>query len=174
MLLLRPPKFGDERGYFAETYHDGKWAAAGVEATFVQDNESLSGARGTIRALHYQLPPFAQAKLVRVLRGSVLDVAVDIRRSSPTFKKVFKAKLSAAGGEQMFVPVGFAHGFATLESDTVVAYKVSAFYDKASERGIRWNDPALAIDWQTPDADATLNDRDRAHPLLADQSDLFD
>jgi len=173
VLLIRPKRFGDERGYFAETYHADKWLAAGVDATFVQDNESLSAAAGTVRALHYQLPPFAQAKLVRCLSGRILDVAVDIRRSSPTFGQAFAAELTAAG-EQMYVPPGFAHGFSTLEPDTRVAYKVSAVYDPASERGIRWNDPALAIDWQVDASSATLNARDREHPLLADQADLFD
>ncbi|MEM7807323.1 MAG: dTDP-4-dehydrorhamnose 3,5-epimerase [Planctomycetota bacterium] len=174
VLLIQPQKYGDERGYFSETFHVDKWQAIGVTDVFVQDNQSHSAAVGTVRALHYQLPPFAQAKLVRVLQGRVLDVAVDIRRSSDKFGQVFSAELTADGGEQIYVPAGFAHGFSTLEPDTVVAYKVSAVYDKESERGIRWNDPALSIDWRVDGSSVTLNARDREHPLLTDQADLFD
>ncbi len=173
VIVVKPRRFGDERGYFAETFHLHKWASIGINVPFVQDNESLSTNVGTIRALHYQVPPFDQAKLVRCLKGSIVDVAVDIRRNSPTFKQVFRAELSGDGGEQMFVPSGFAHGFATLEPDTIVAYKVSSVYDPQSERGIRFDDPDLRINWQTDLATATVNARDRDHPLLKGQPDLF-
>ena len=173
VILVRPPRFGDERGYFAETYHADKWAAAGIGVTFVQDNQSLSAEVGTIRGLHYQLAPYAQGKLVRVLQGRVLDVAVDIRRSSPTFGQHVSAELTADGGEQIFVPPGFAHGFATLEPDTVVAYKVSGVYSPESERGIRFDDPDLGIDWKVDTSKATLSKKDTGNPKLADQPDLF-
>ena len=174
VLLVVPPRFGDDRGYFCETYHAAKWADLGVDAIFVQDNASLSRPAGTVRGLHYQLPPSAQAKLVRCVRGRVLDVAVDLRRSSPTFGRHVAAELTADGGEQMYVPIGFAHGFATLEDDCEVAYKCSAVYDPDAERGIAWDDPDLAIDWRVDPADATLSGRDRRHPPLADQADVFD
>ena len=173
VILVRPPRFGDERGYFTETYHADKWAAAGIGVTFVQDNQSLSAEVGTIRGLHYQLAPYAQGKLVRVLQGRVLDVAVDIRRSSPTFGQHVSAELTADGGEQIFVPPGFAHGFATLEPDTIVAYKVSGVYSPESERGIRFDDPDLGIDWKVDTSKATLSKKDTGNPKLADQPDLF-
>ncbi len=173
VLLIRPPRFGDERGYFAETYHAGKWRAAGVAADFVQDNQSLSGPVGTVRGLHYQIEPSPQAKLVRVLQGRILDVAVDIRRSSQTFGQHVTAELTADGGEQMYVPAGFAHGFSTLEPDTVVSYKVSGLYDPSAECGIAWNDPALAIDWKLQ-GEPTLSDKDKIHPPLAEQGNLYD
>ena len=172
VVVLHPPRFGDERGYFAETYHAGKWHAAGVEATFVQDNQSLSGPAGTVRGLHYQIEPSPQAKLVRVLRGSIVDVAVDIRRSSATFGRHVAVELTADGGEQLYVPAGFAHGFATLEPDTVVAYKVSGLYDPSAERGILWNDPALGIDWRLG-GEPTLSGKDKLHPPLAEQVDVY-
>ena len=135
--------------------------------SFVQDNMSLSGPRYTMRGLHFQAPPKTQAKLVSVLQGAVLDVAVDIRRGSPTFGRHVAVTLSAAGGEQVFIPPGFAHGFCTLEPDTMVAYKVSEFYAPEAERGLSWGDPALAIGWPMPHAEAELSERDRHHPPLA-------
>ena len=174
VLVLRPPSFGDDRGHFRETYHRGKWAAAGVTAEFAQDNQSLSRPAGTVRGLHYQLPPFAQAKLVRCTRGRILDVAVDVCRRSPTFGRHVAVELTADGGEQMYVPIGFAHGFATLEPDCEVCYKCSAVYDVVSERGIAWDDPALGIDWRVAPADAVLSGKDRRHPPLAEQADLFE
>lgn len=171
--ILEPRKFGDHRGFFSEVYSRRALTAAGIDLEFVQDNHSMSAAPGTVRGLHYQIGAAAQAKLVRVVRGAVLDVAVDIRRSSPTFGRHVAVELSAANWRQVLVPVGFAHGFVTLEPDTEVIYKVTADYAPAEERGILWNDPALGIDWRVEAAAATLSDRDRRHPLLAEQADLF-
>jgi dTDP-4-dehydrorhamnose 3,5-epimerase len=171
--LIDPKKFGDHRGFFSETYSRRALAAAGIDLTFVQDNHSLSAVPGTVRGLHYQVAPTAQAKLLRVVRGAILDVAVDIRRASPTFGRHVAVELSAANWRQVLVPVGFAHGFVTLEPDTEVIYKVTSDYSPADERGILWNDPALGIDWRVPSDKAVLSDRDRRHPLLADAVDLF-
>jgi dTDP-4-dehydrorhamnose 3,5-epimerase len=172
VVLIRPKRFGDERGYFAETFHAAKWAEAGIDVTFVQDNQSLSAPAGTVRGLHYQVEPSPQAKLVRVIQGRILDVAVDIRRSSETFGQHVTAELTADGGEQMFVPAGFAHGFSTLEPNTIVAYKVSGLYDPSSERGIAWNDPALGIDWRLP-GEPTLSGKDAKYPRLSEQADVY-
>jgi dTDP-4-dehydrorhamnose 3,5-epimerase len=166
-------RFGDDRGFFSETYHRARFEAAGIADSFVQDNHSLSRARGTVRGLHFQLPPFAQAKLVRVVRGSVCDVAVDLRRGSPTFGKHVCATLTADRGNQLFVPAGFAHGFCTLEPDTEVVYKVSDYYSPEHERGLLWCDPALGIEWPVSTPDATVSDRDRLHPPLAELRDVF-
>lgn len=171
--LVQPKKFGDHRGFFSETYSRKALLDAGLNLAFVQDNHSLSAAAGTVRGLHYQVAPTAQAKLVRVVRGAIRDIAVDIRRGSPTFGQHVAVELSAANWTQLLVPVGFAHGFVTLEPDTEVIYKVTACYSPGDERGILWNDPALGIDWGVaPDA-ATLSDRDRRHPPLAAAVDLF-
>jgi dTDP-4-dehydrorhamnose 3,5-epimerase len=172
--VLVPKKFGDHRGFFSEVYSRRACEAAGIATEFVQDNHSLSGPRGTVRALHYQLAPMAQAKLVRVTRGTILDVAVDIRRSSPTFGRQVSCELSAANWKQMWIPVGFAHGFVTLEPDTEVIYKVTEYYSPQHERGIRWNDPDLAIDWGIDPVEAVLSGRDTAHPFFKDQAALFD
>jgi dTDP-4-dehydrorhamnose 3,5-epimerase len=161
VVLLRPRRFADARGYFVETYNEKTFREAAIDAAFVQDNQSFSAARGTIRGLHFQVPPAPQAKLVRVLRGSVYDVAVDVRAGSPTYGRWVAEKLTAEGGEQLFVPRGFAHGFCTLEPDTEVAYKVDGFYSPQCDSGLIWNDPTLAVDWPvTPDA-AVLSDKDR-------------
>ncbi|MEL6209765.1 MAG: dTDP-4-dehydrorhamnose 3,5-epimerase, partial [Pseudomonadota bacterium] len=144
--VIRPRKFGDHRGFFSETYNRRAFAEAGIDLDFVQDNHSLSGEVGTIRGLHYQSPPFAQDKLVRVVRGAILDVAVDIRRGSPTFGQHVAAKITAEDWNQILVPVGFAHGFVTLEPGTEVIYKVTNYYAPDCDHGILWNDPALAID----------------------------
>lgn len=173
VLVLKPKRFGDKRGYFSETYNERAFAAAGVSAKFVQDNQSLSAAVGTIRGLHFQSPPHAQAKLVRVVRGKVLDVIVDVKRGSPTFGKWTSIELSAEEGNQVFVPVGYAHGFCTLEPDTEVLYKVTDFYSFDHEYGIRWNDPALGISWPVADAAAVLSDKDRVLPLLKDSPQLL-
>ena len=173
VIVVTPKRFGDGRGFFSETYHRDKFAQVGIDCEFVQDNHSLSAAVGTLRGLHYQLPPHAQDKLVRVVRGRIRDVAVDIRRSSPTFGKHVAVELSAEGGEQILVPKGFAHGFVTLEPDTEVVYKVSDVYDQPSERGIAWNDPQLAVDWGLPVDQPTLSGKDAQNPKLADQPDLF-
>lgn len=171
--ILLPKQFKDHRGFFSEVYSTKLLKDAGVNASFVQDNHSLSVEKGVLRGLHFQLPPMAQDKLIRVVRGAILDVAVDVRRSSPTFGKHVAEVVSAENWKQVFVPVGFAHGFVTLEPNTEVLYKVSAFYSPSHERGIRWNDPALGIDWGISEAQAILSDRDRQHPHLADAKDLF-
>ena len=160
LLLLKPRRFADSRGYFVETYSERTLSGVGIAARFVQDNQSFSAARGTIRGLHFQMPPASQAKLVRVLQGSVYDVAVDLRTGSPTYGRWASATLTADEGEQLFVPHGFAHGFCTLEPDTVVTYKVDDFYAPASDSGLIWNDPALAIDWPVGVEQAVLSDKD--------------
>jgi dTDP-4-dehydrorhamnose 3,5-epimerase len=172
--VVTPKRFGDNRGFFAETYHKQRFAEAGVDMEFVQDNHSLSAVAGTVRGLHFQSNPFAQAKLIRVVRGRVLDVAVDIRRSSPTFRRHVAVELSAENGRQLLVPVGFAHGFCTLEPDTEVVYKVSAYYSAAHDHGLRWNDPSLGIEWPVTPADAVLSDKDRNQPLLAELAAYFE
>jgi dTDP-4-dehydrorhamnose 3,5-epimerase len=171
--IMVPKKFGDHRGFFSETYSYPKYVRNGIDLRFVQDNHSLSVSKGVVRGLHYQIGAAAQDKLVRVIRGAILDVAVDIRRGSPTFGKHVADVISAENWRQIFVPVGFAHGFVTLEPNTEVIYKVSSEYSPKDERGIRWNDPALGIDWGISEADAILSDRDRVHPLLQDATDLF-
>jgi dTDP-4-dehydrorhamnose 3,5-epimerase len=173
VVLLRPRRFADARGHFAETYNEKTFAAAGVAVRFVQDNQSYSAKRGTIRGLHFQLPPAAQAKLVRVLHGSVYDVAVDVRRGSPTYGRWIAETLTAAGGEQLFVPRGFAHAFCTLEADTVVAYKVDDFYAPASDSGLIWNDPTLAIDWPVQPDEVVLSDKDMKLGLFKDFDSPF-
>lgn len=165
VVAITPTRFGDNRGYFVETYSAPVFAEAGITATFVQDNQSLSAKAGTLRGLHFQSPPMAQAKLVRVLAGSVFDVVVDIRTGSPTYGQWCSATLTAEGGEQLFIPRGFAHGFCTLEPDTVFSYKVDNVYAVASEGGIAWDDPALAIPWPeglTP----VVSEKDRTLPAF--------
>lgn len=171
--LITPKKFGDPRGFFSEVFNQATLREAGIVHDWVQDNHSLSVSPGVVRALHYQLPPMAQAKLVRVVRGRILDVAVDIRRSSATFGKHVAVELSADNWLQMYVPAGFAHGFVTLEANTEVVYKVSSLYSPPHERGIIWNDPALGIPWGISPEAATLSDRDTRHPTLANARDLF-
>jgi dTDP-4-dehydrorhamnose 3,5-epimerase len=171
--ILTPKKFADHRGFFSETFSAKALADAGITADFVQDNQSLSVEKGVVRGLHYQLPPTAQDKLIRVVRGAILDVAVDIRRSSPTFGKHVSAVISAENWRQIFVPAGFAHGFVTLEANTEVIYKVSNYYSPKDERGIRWNDPKLAIAWGVEESAAVLSEKDRKYPALADATDLF-
>ena len=159
VLMLKPRRFADSRGYFVETYNQRILADAGVAAHFVQDNQSFSSKAGTIRGLHFQLPPAAQAKLVRALRGAIFDVAVDLRRGSPTFGRWIGATLTADGGEQLFIPRGFAHAFCTLEDDAEVAYKVDDFYAPKCDSGLIWNDPDLNIAWPVK-ADAILSEKD--------------
>jgi dTDP-4-dehydrorhamnose 3,5-epimerase len=168
VLLLKPRYLHDARGYFVETYNTRAAHEAGLKSEFVQDNQALSLKQGTVRALHFQVPPRAQAKLVRALRGSIYDVAVDLRVGSPTYGRWTAATLSAQSGEQLFVPRGFAHGYCTLEPDTEVAYKVDDYYSLECERGIIWNDPTLAIGWPAAAANAVLSDKDRKLPRLAD------
>jgi len=175
VLLIDAPRFGDARGWFRETYSQHVFAQHGVDLAFVQDNMSLSASAGTVRGLHYQSEPFAQAKLVRVLKGSILDVAVDIRRSSATFGRHVSAYLSAENGRALLVPLGFAHGFITREPDTLVAYKVTSFYAPAHDHGIFWADPKLGIDWGMDAAktEAILSAKDQALPLLREAHPLF-
>jgi dTDP-4-dehydrorhamnose 3,5-epimerase len=167
VLVITPKRFADPRGYFVETFNAARYQTLIPGFAFVQDNVSLSTPRFTVRGLHFQAPPRAQAKLVSVLRGAVLDVAVDIRRGSPSYGRHVAVTLSAARGEQMFVPPGFAHGFCTLEPDTLVTYKVSDYYAPEVDRGLYWADPALAIAWPMAEAEAALSERDRRHPPLA-------
>lgn len=164
VVLIAPRVHGDERGYLMETYEHEAFRSAGIAAAFVQDNQSQSKRCGTIRGLHFQREPAAQAKLIRVIRGAILDVGVDLRPNSPTYGRWCSAELSSDDGREMFLPRGFAHGFCTLADDTVVAYKVDAAYSKAHEGGIVWNDPRIGINWPVDDRDAILSDRDRALP----------
>ncbi|GAU81560.1 dTDP-4-dehydrorhamnose 3,5-epimerase [Bosea sp. BIWAKO-01] len=166
-VLVRPRRFGDDRGYFMETYSRDSFAAAGIAPDFVQDNQSLSAQVGTVRGLHYQTAPAAQAKLVRVLKGAIFDVAVDLRRGSPHYGRWCGTLLDADGAEQLFVPCGFAHGFCTLEPGTEVAYKVDAPYAPQSEGGLFWADPELAIDWPVVAGAATLSEKDAKLPGFA-------
>ena len=168
--LFVPPRHRDARGFFSEVFSKRSLAEViGSEPPeFAQDNHSLSVERGVLRGLHYQLPPMAQDKLVRVVRGAILDVAVDLRRASPTFGRHVTAVLSAENWRQIYVPAGFAHGFVTLEPDTEVIYKVTNFYSPKHDRGVRWNDPALDIDWGVTAGAAVLSEKDRRNPLLAD------
>ncbi|HEY8267582.1 MAG TPA: dTDP-4-dehydrorhamnose 3,5-epimerase [Xanthobacteraceae bacterium] len=167
------PRHADARGFISETFNRRDLAAAGIDFDGVQDNRSVSLRKGTVRGLHFQAPPFAQAKLVRVSRGAIFDVAVDLRRGSPTYGRHVSLMLNAADGGQMFVPNGFAHGFCTLEPDTEVLYKVDNYYSKQHEAGIRWNDPALAIHWPVSTGEAVVSERDRAQPLLKDIAAVF-
>lgn len=171
--IYTPRRFEDERGWFSETYHQAALSDALGGVTFVQDNQSMSRARGTLRGMHFQTPPCAQDKLLRVLRGAVLDVAVDLRRQSSTFGRWVSAELSADTGAQIFVPKGFAHGFLTLEPETEVLYKVSDYYSRAHEQGIAWDDPAIGIDWGARPDGVTIAERDRLFPRLADLSAFF-
>jgi len=174
VIVIEPKVHGDRRGYFVETYRQDKLEKfAGYRIDFCQDNESRS-SRGVLRGLHYQLPPAAQTKLVRVIRGRVLDVAVDIRRGSPTFGKHVAVELSGENKRQMLVPRGFAHGFVVLEDDTVFAYKVDSYYSPENDRGIAFDDPALGIDWLVPKAELLLSAKDRVQPKLDETDDLFD
>lgn len=172
--LLTPSRFGDHRGYFSETYNRRRFAqAVGVDVDFVQDNHSLSAEVGTLRGLHFQRHPSAQGKLVRVTRGAVLDVIVDLRYGSPTFGQHIKVELSAANGAQLWVPVGFAHGFCTLLPDTEFLYKVTNYYSPVDDGGVLWNDPDLGIDWPVTADNAQLSDKDRVLPRLCDLPTLF-
>ena len=173
VVEIRAKRHGDERGWFSETWKQSALVSAGIDIDFVQDNESFSAPAGTLRGLHYQIAPHPQDKLVRVIQGSILDIAVDIRRSSPTFGQHVAVTLTADDANQLLVPAGFAHGFCTLQADVRVAYKVSGQYAPDCERAIRWDDPDLAIDWPIPAGGPTLSGKDQVAPLLADQPDLF-
>lgn len=170
LLIVEPDVFADERGFFLESYNVTRYAQAGIGETFVQDNLSQS-KRGVLRGLHYQAPPLAQGKLVQVIRGSVLDVAVDIRFGSPTFGKYVTVELSEENKKQFWIPAGFAHGFLSLEDDTLFAYKCTNVYSKEHDRGVRWNDPAIGIEWGTETP--IISEKDQQHPLFADIPEEF-
>jgi len=172
--LLKPKRFEDERGWFSETYNRRRELGLGIDVEFCQDNHSLSGPIGVLRGLHFQGPPHAQVKLVRCVRGRIWDIAVDIRKGSPTFGRWVAAELSAQNGHQLYVPAGFAHGFVTLQPDTEVEYKVNAYYDRDSEGGVIWDDPTIAAPWPTPPSGPILSDKDRVLPSLAELNSPFD
>ena len=173
VILLETRRFTDQRGWFAETYSAPRMLARGIDDRFVQDNHSYSAEAGTIRGLHYQSPPRAQAKLLRVMRGAVIDVAVDVRKGSPTYGRHVRMLLSADNGAQLFVPAGFLHGFATLEPHTDVAYKVTDYYSQPDDGSVLWNDPDLAIDWGVDPARAVLSDKDAKAPRFAEFKSPF-
>lgn len=167
VIIIEPVVFEDERGYFFESYQKEKFKEIGIDVDFVQDNQSLSIKVGTIRGLHYQLNPKAQAKLVRVITGAVFDVAVDIRKNSPTFKKWVSVILTADNKRQIFIPKGFAHGICTLTPNTKILYKTDEFYSKEYERSIRWDDPDINIKWPLEDiGEVTLSEKDKNAPFL--------
>ncbi|MCM3272403.1 MULTISPECIES: dTDP-4-dehydrorhamnose 3,5-epimerase [Paenibacillus] len=172
VVIVEPAVFGDNRGFFMESYNSEKFKKLGIDYDFIQDNHSLSVETGVLRGLHYQLNPKAQTKLVRVAAGAIYDVAVDIRKGSPTFGQWVGVILSAANKRQLLVPKGFAHGFCTLVPNTEVLYKVDEFYSPEHDRGIAWNDPALGIDW--PTANPILSDKDGKHPVLKDAEINFE
>lgn len=171
--LITPARFGDDRGYFSETFKKQAFLDAGIDADFMQDNQSLSVETGTVRGLHYQAPPFAQAKLVRVLAGAILDVAVDVRTGSPNYGKWVKAEISAANGVQILVPRGFLHGFVTLEPNTLVLYKVDAPYSREHDGAVFWNDPELGIDWGVAEDRAVVSAKDAAAIRFAEFKSPF-
>jgi dTDP-4-dehydrorhamnose 3,5-epimerase len=173
VLIIRPKKHGDHRGFFSETFRASALREAGVDLDWVQDNHSFSAARGVVRGLHFQRHPKAQAKLLRVIRGAVFDVAVDIRKGSPTYGRHVAVELSAENWAQIYVPVGFAHGFCTLTENAEVLYKVSAEYGPAEEGGVLWNDPDLGIAWPIGAEQATLSPRDLEWPRFKDFDSPF-
>jgi dTDP-4-dehydrorhamnose 3,5-epimerase len=173
LLVFEPKVFEDSRGYFFESYNENVFNEAGIHCRFVQDNES-SSQYGVIRGLHYQLNPHAQAKLIRVLEGQILDVVVDIRKGSPSFGESFSLELTSANKKQLFIPAGFAHGFSVLSRKAVVFYKCSSLYNKESESGILFGDPQLNINWQIPAAEAIISDKDRLLPSFSNCRNNFD
>jgi dTDP-4-dehydrorhamnose 3,5-epimerase len=172
--LIRSTCVSDARGYFAETYVRPDFAAAGIDHEFIQDNQSSSIVAGTIRGLHFQVPPFAQTKLVRVLRGRILDVVVDLRRSSSTYGKHLAIELSEAARDQLLVPAGFGHGICTLEPDSVVFYKVDRVYSANHDRGVHWADVSLAIDWPIATTEAVVSEKDQGLPPFRDLPAYFE
>ena len=173
VLLIEPTVHGDSRGYFMESFRQDLFGDfLGYEVNFVQDNESKS-AKGVLRGLHYQLPPSAQAKLVRVIEGRVLDLAVDIRQSSPTFGQYVSKELSSDNHHQLFIPRGFAHGFVVLSESAVFAYKVDNYYSPNDDRGIAFDDPEIGIDWVLKSDELQLSDKDKSHPVLSETKELF-
>jgi dTDP-4-dehydrorhamnose 3,5-epimerase len=173
VLLIAPNRISDHRGFFSETFRADLLAQNGVDAPFVQDNHVRSAAKGVLRGLHFQIPPRAQGKLVRAAKGSILDVCVDIRAGSPTYGRHVAAELSAENWRQLWVPVGFAHGYVTLEPDTEVLYKTTDYYSPQHERSLAWDDPALGIDWRVSPGEVTLSEKDRKQPRLADLGVVF-
>lgn len=172
VLIIEPTVFGDHRGWFMETYSESKFQELGIDLTFVQDNQSFSAVKGTLRGLHYQLDPKAQTKLIRCTKGSIFDVAVDIRKGSPTYGQWFGIELSAENKKQLLVPKGFAHGFMTLTEDVEVQYKVDELYSPEHDRGIIWNDPAIAIEWPM-DIKPVLSEKDEKAPSLKEADNNF-
>lgn len=173
VFVFAPTRFEDSRGYLVETFNRALLETATGPLDWVQDNHSRSNSRWTVRGLHFQAPPFAQDKLVRCISGRILDIAVDIRRGSPTFGRYVSATLTAEGGEQVFVPKGFAHGFVTLEHRSEVLYKVTNYYSGAHDRCIRWNDPTLNIEWGVLEEDVIVSSKDAAAPMLSQTADYF-
>jgi dTDP-4-dehydrorhamnose 3,5-epimerase len=173
VLLITPTKRVDPRGFFSEVFRKDAFAAAGVDAEFVQDNQVFSAHRGVLRGMHFQAPPHAQGKLVRCIRGVILDVAVDIRQGSPTFGRHVAVELSASNFAQLWVPPGFAHGYLTLETNCEVIYKVTDYWAPDCEKGLAWNDPEVAIDWGMPEYELTLADKDRGNPCLNQLEPIF-
>lgn len=173
VVEIIPTRFGDHRGFFSETWKRRDLAEAGIDIDFCQDNHSLSAERHTLRGLHYQAPPHAQDKLIRVIAGTILDVAVDIRKGSPTYAQWVAVPLSAEAGNQLLVPKGFLHGFLTLTPDTQVVYKCSDYYAPEADGGIRWNDPTIGIDWGVDVDDVTLSGKDTDAPFLTDFDSPF-
>jgi dTDP-4-dehydrorhamnose 3,5-epimerase len=165
--LLKPVRHVDSRGFFSEVFKENVLREHGIGIHFVQDNLTLSASKGVVRGLHFQIPPFAQAKLLRVTAGSIFDVAIDLRWGSPNFGRHVAVTLSAADWNQIFIPEGFAHGYCTLEPNTEVTYKVSAYYSPEHDRGLLWNDPALGIAWPVSAGEAVVSGRDRTHPVLS-------
>ena len=173
VMLIRPLRHCDARGCFAEIFREDIFARHGIRVHFVQENYSRSESANVIRGLHFQIPPFAQAKLIRVTSGAILDVAVDIRWGSPDYGRYKAMVLTAVTEDQLYIPEGFAHGFRTLEPNTGVQYRVNSYYSSEHDRGLLWNDPKLRIDWQLDDAEPSLSERDRDHPPLAELPRFF-
>ena len=173
LVALVPPKHSDARGFLSETYSRRRFREIGIDTDFVQDNHTFSAAKGTIRGLHFQVPPHEQGKLIRVVRGAVLDVVVDIRQGSPTFGRPIAVELSAANWRQLYVPPGFAHGFCTLTPDAEVLYRMTQYYAGDADRGLAFDDPELAIDWPVDPSTAIISDKDRGHPPLKDLPAYF-
>lgn len=172
VVIVEPQVFGDHRGYFMETYNQAAFAAIGIDSVFVQDNQSFTAQKGTLRGIHFQNAPYAQAKLVRVTKGAVLDVAVDLRKGSPTYKQWVAVELSADNKRMLYIPRGYGHGFRTLTDDVEFCYKVDNLYSKECDRGIRYNDPAIGVDWGEV-IDSLLSQKDTTSPLLADSDCNF-
>ncbi|MGQ1786768.1 MULTISPECIES: dTDP-4-dehydrorhamnose 3,5-epimerase [unclassified Saccharicrinis] len=167
LLIIKPKIFKDSRGFFLESYNKERFLSLGIDYNFVQDNFS-SSQYGVIRGLHYQLAPYSQAKMVQVIKGKIIDVVVDLRKDSPSFGKSFSLELSEQNGLQLMIPRGFAHGFSVLSNEVLFSYKCDNLYHKEAERGIKYNDPSLGIDWQIPDSDAIISGKDQQHPMFSE------